>query len=99
MSESEQTKKDACWEVFKAEREVACLKRAIDSHMEAAKTIGVAWERGTLYALPNGMLQARAGGRAINGSLGSQLPGKLREYQDAVRLLEEKKKSFQDLLS
>ena len=99
MSESEQTKMVACWETFKAEREVACLKQRIDLHVAATRKIADAWENGGLYALSNGMLQERADGSAVQGYLGSDLSERLRDYQDAVQALEEKRKAFQALLS
>ena len=42
-NEAEQMTKDACWEFFKAEREVACLRRRIENHVAASKRMGAAW--------------------------------------------------------
>ena len=99
MSDSETLKKDACWEVFKAKKAVACLKRQIEQHMVASSEVVAAWRDETLYGLANGMIQAKAAGPAITGLLGDQLNSKLLDYQEAQRALAEKQKAFQELLS
>ena len=91
--------KDACWEFFKAEREVACLRRRIENHVAASKRMGAAWKAGTLHALPGGMFQEEDDTPTINGYLGGELHAKLREFQDAAASLEDKRQRFHDLLS